>query len=270
MQIYIDINDFNNASILKDAINSYDKIRTKLDIFIKANALEHASLEDLKCVRRRNSFEPDSLKNISYYLSGFNSFESLKLKDNSTYFRVYNDTINNTKKVFMFYNHTLNKEDLLLKIEQIKAYYKTHIQDTGLKIGIIEKFDTSTELYKEVKLLDEYNGIVSLNSIFENKNNIILIDDEAAFYIFTLLNYHSKFRKVEKDIKSYFSSFKPFGYQKMVEKEVNLDNLFEHLTFEIEKDGKITAYIKQDSSPSEIVESLTFLEQLKDFTKEEY
>ncbi len=270
MQIYIDINDFKNTKVLKDALNSYEKIRTKLDIFIKANALDHASLDDLKNVRRRNKFEENDLKNITYYFSAFDSFEELKFKENSVYFRVYNDTINNTKKVFMFYKHDIDVDELFTKLNKVKEYYKTHIDDKKLKVGIIEKFDTHTDLYKNIRTDDDYNEIVPLNKLLENKNDIILIDDEASFYVFTLLNYHSTFKKMEKDIKSYFSSFKPFGYHKMVEREVNLDNLFEHATFEIEKDGKITVFVKQDSSPSELVETLTFLEQLKDVTKEEY
>lgn len=270
MQIYIDINDFKNTNVLKDALNSYEKIRTKLDIFVKANGLDHSSLDDLKNIRRRNKFDDDDLKNITYYFSAFDSFESLKLKDASTYFRIYNDTINNSKKLFMFYKHEIENEDLLHKLGQAKSYFKTHINNKTLKVGIIEKYDTHTNTYKAVKGDDDFNEIVPLDKIFENKNDIILIDDEASFYIFTLLNYHSKFKKMEKDIKSYFSSFKPFGYHKMIEKEVNLDNLFEYATFELEKDGKITVFVKQDSSPAELVETLTFLEQLKDVSKEEY
>lgn len=266
MKIYIDINDFKNKHVISDALSSYSNIKGNIEIFLKADALEYPSLEDLKNVRRRNKFDSSDLKNITYFIKPYESFEKLKQDDNYIYFRIYDDTINRSKKLFLFYNNNSSIDSIINKYNKVKNYYLTHIDDKEISLGLIDKFNTNTDLYKSLKSINDFKEIVPLNNIFENHDDIILIDNEASFYIFSLLNYHSHFIKKEKDIKSYLSIFKPFGYHKIVDREVNLDTLFLYSTFQIEKNDKIYISINEDASPSQIIEFLTFLESIRDKT----
>ena len=78
MKIYLDINDFINKHTITDALSSYSKIKGHIEIFLKADALEYSSLEDLKNILRRNKFDDYDLKQINYYIKPYEGFEKLK------------------------------------------------------------------------------------------------------------------------------------------------------------------------------------------------
>lgn len=268
MKIYLDINDFASSSSAVSAIRSYDSINGNMELFVKADGREFVELEDFKKVRRRNKFDIDDLKGINFFIKTFDEEDFRKIKTDNLIFRIHDDTLLGIKKLYLFFNQDTSEEDLKEKIENAITFYDTYIDSkigkTNISLGLVEKFNYEKDLkYNYIKNnIQNFKEIIPLKNCIESKCNIVVLDDEVAFYLFTLLSNYSKFKKKEKSVKSYFSTFKPFSYHKIIENDVNLDSLFTYSTFEMEKNGKINLYIDKSISPSNLFSVLTFLQKL--------
>ncbi len=272
MKIYLDINDFEHDSTVMSTLRSYNSIDGNLEIYVKANGATYSELDDFKKVRRRNKFDEDDLKKINFFIKTFHSFEDFKLEnDEDVAFRIHDDTLENEKRINMLYKLDEDHELLKEKIEKVTNFYKNYLLKKGvspsINLGIVEKYNyKSDKTYDFIKNnIDIFNEIVPLKKVIDHSNNILLLDEEVRFYIFTLLSYYSKFKKKEKSVKSYFATFKPFGYHKEVETEVNLESLFTYSTFVIDKNNKVTLYVAKDIEPSELFSLLTFLQRLNNY-----
>ena len=72
---------------------------------------------------------------------------------------------------------------------------------------------------------------------------------------------YSKFMKLAKSVSGYASFFKPFSYQKMAPKKVNLNSYFSFSLFEItSKDKLINIYVQENISPTELVDFLSIID----------
>lgn len=269
MKLYLDMNDFTSSSTVMATLRSYNEINGNIEIYIKANGSEFNELDDFKKVRRRNKFDDDDLKSINFFIKTYDSFETFNNDEEKTIFRIHDDTLINEKRIYLFFDKNINEEDLKLKIDNVINFYNKYIlkdnENKTISLGIIEKYNYKKEhLYNFVKSnINEFKEYIPLKNCIDNKCDIVLVDNELSYYIFTLLSYYSKFKKREKSVKSYFATFKPFSYHKVVENNVNLESLFTYSTFEIDnKNNKINLYISKDISPSEFFSLLTFLQKL--------
>ena len=268
MKIYLDINDFASASSALAAIRSYDSINGNIELFVKADGLEFAELEDFKKVRRRNKFGDDDLKQVNFFVKTFDEEDFRKIKSDNMIFRIHDDTLLGIKKLYLFFNHNIDENELKNRIDQSVEFYNKYIdpkiEKNNISLGIIEKFNYENDSkYTFIKNnVPNFREIISLKNCIESKCNIVVLDEEVAFYLFTLLSNYSKFKKKEKSVKSYFSTFKPFSYHKIIENDVNLESLFTYSTFEIEKNGKVNIYLDKNISPSNLFSVLTFLQKL--------
>ena len=238
MKIYLDMNDFASSGTVLSTLRSYDAINGNIEIFVKADGKVFTELDDFKKIRRRNKFDDDDLKYVNFF------------------------------KVYIFYNQNIDKDLLKNEIDQAISFYSQYIDSkidkNNISVGIVEKFNyEKDDIYSFVRTnIPNFKEVIPLKSCIESKCNIVLLDDEVSFYIFTLLSNYSKFKKKEKSVKSYFSTFKPFSYHKIIENEVNLESLFTYSTFEIENNGKINLYLDKDIPASNLFSVLTFLQKL--------
>ena len=275
MKIYLDINNFTNPSSVIATLRSYNSVGGSLEIYIKADGYDYNELDDFKKIKRRNNFDKDDLKTCNFKVATYENFENFKLKDGETLFRIHDDTINNELKIYLFYNKNITKENLQNSLDKTIEFYNKYILKDNvnrkLKVGLVEKFDEEKDpLYKYIKSeVNEYEETIPLKSVLNNKCDIILMDNEVSFYVFTLLSFYSKFKKREKSVKSYFATFKPFSYQKMVENEVNLESLFTFSSYVITKDNDINLFVSKDISSSELFSLITFLQRLNKVTIED-
>ena len=268
MKIYLDMNDFASSGTVLSTLRSYDAINGNIEIFVKADGKVFTELDDFKKIRRRNKFDDDDLKYVNFFIKTLDDQDFRSLKSNNLLFRIHDDTILGCKKVYIFYNQNIDKDLLKNEIDQAISFYSQYIDSkidkNNISVGIVEKFNYEKDnIYSFVRTnIPNFKEVIPLKSCIESKCNIVLLDDEVSFYIFTLLSNYSKFKKKEKSVKSYFSTFKPFSYHKIIENEVNLESLFTYSTFEIENNGKINLYLDKDIPASNLFSVLTFLQKL--------
>lgn len=267
MKIYLDIQDFTSPSTVLAAIRSYVSINGNIEIFIKADGYEYTELDDYKNIRRRNKFDQSDLKYVNFNLKTYDEFKLENFINKGTFFRIIDDTLTNEKRIYLFYDKDYDPETIKSKIDSCIAFHQKYIstdQTKNINVGLIEKFNAKNDqIYKYIQEnTPSYNNIIPLKDCINNKMDIVLMDNELSFYVFPLLSQYSKFKKKEKSVKSYFASFKPFSYHKMVEYDVDLESLFTFSSYEIETDGKINIYLSKNITPSELFSFFMFLQKL--------
>lgn len=270
MKLYLEMNDFTSSSVVMATLRSYNAINGNVEIYVKADGSEFNELDDFKKIRRRNKFDEDDLKSINFFIKTYNDFESFcNNNEKNIVFRIHDDTMINEKRIYLFFNKDIKEEDLKIKIDNVINFYNKYIlkenENKNISLGMVEKYNYKKDpIYNFVKTnINEFKEYIPLKNCIDNKCDIVLIDNELSYYIFTLLSYYSKFKKREKSVKSYFATFKPFSYHKVIENDVNLESLFTYSTFEINiKDNRINLYVSKDISPSEFFSLITFLQKL--------
>lgn len=261
-KIYLDINEFKNTYPLMQALKTYNSINGKSHFLIKADGIEYQILDDLKFIKRRIKFDEDDINDCNFNLKTYESFNTFKRNKLNTFFRILDDSKNNKKTVYLFYNKDITFNELYSKLQYVIDFYKKYINNKEeIKIGIINKFENDLNLLKELKSLTQFHEIIELNKLLDNSSNIVLLDDEVTYYTFNLLSTYSKFMKLAKTVGGYASFFKPFSYQKMSPKEVNLNSYFSFSLFEITpKDKLINIYIQENISPTEMIDFLSIID----------
>lgn len=261
-KIFLDINEFKNTYPLMQALKTYSSINGRSHFLIKADGNEYQILDDLKFIKRRIKFDEDDLNECNFNLKTFESFDTFKRNKSNTYFRILDDSKNNKKTLYLFYSKDITFNELNEKLQLVINFYKEYINaKEEIKIGIINKFENDLNLLKELKSLDNFHEVIELNKLLDNTSNIVLLDDEVTYYTFNLLSTYSKFMKLAKSVSGYASFFKPFSYQKMAPKEVNLNSYFSFSLFEItSKDKLINIYVQENISPTELIDFLSIID----------
>lgn len=261
--IYIDLSDFKNTFPVLEALKTYGTLKKKLTLFVKGSADEYTSLDDFKNIVRRNKFADDDINSIEAVIKPIENFENISLNDETITMRLLDDTKTNHRSLFVFYKENDEETRIEEIINKALIIYKKYINnDHDIKLGNIQKFKNDDKKEAIFKKYNEYKGQIPLKNVLSNEFDIVLIDDEASYYLFTLLKNYSKFIKREKTAKSYFAKFSPFGYQKFEEREVDVDTLFSLSYFKIDKNDKLYIYIKEETSPSEFIEIFNLLESI--------
>ena len=97
------------------------------------------------------------------------------------------------KKVYIFYNQNIDKDLLKNEIDQAISFYSRYIDSkidkNNISVGIVEKFNyEKDDVYSFARTnIPNFKEVIPLKSCIESKCNIVLLDDEVSFYIFTSL-----------------------------------------------------------------------------------
>ncbi len=259
--VYLDLSLFPNDDLLVQGITSFSKYHRGITFYCKGDGLTYQTLDDARNVIRRGKFTAEDLERIDFEIESYEGFENFKRASEDTYFRLLDDPTQK-KKLYWFFDET-RPERYEGEITLVKGFYGRWISAQNPKIAAIRPYHSNSQLEKQLESEESFMGYLSLSEIFKNQGDIILMDNEVAFYVFSLLSTYSRFNRRERSVKDYAAFFAPFSFHKIEPKQMTLEAYFSYSLFASTKKEKTKIYLYKDMSPAEYIDFFKTLEALE-------
>ena len=237
--VYIDADSFKNPQFVSQAIRIYTAKNNNINFLIKGKKEDLITISDYPVVTIKDNINESDLKDYPIRLIANDDFFS-SFDGTSTIYR-----FTHKGKEFQSLIITLDENDsmdsILSKILKGKNIYRatTKKSSNDLSVCSLKAYKLSQNYKNNLKQVEGYKEEISIKDLFTTKYDIVLVDNESAYYLFNIieaLNNPERDKEAGKEkVKASFFSKKLFTFTRDQD-EMDYDSLFFYYLIEIKKD----------------------------------
>ncbi len=268
--VYFDTSNFLNLDSFIQAIKLYFLTSDKLIFYIKGDPKDFVTLDENPHLIIEDSFDESELSTINLIVKG-NEDLFVDYKVDRNVINLIYDKNKNRRLISVFDKDDISilKSNIFHSVEISKIIDRKILNPTIALISAYEEYK-NLDFFNSYLNGAKFNGTLPLNELFNSKDDITLLDNVSAYYVFNTIN---SFNKAKKDLneenkkkengKTSFFSKKLFSSSNSDEDDfVNPKSILSFYFINLKENNKLEINLKTSISSSTYLKLFDDLEEI--------